>query len=207
MILIFLGKPGSGKGTQAAMVAEKLRIPTISMGELLREIATQDTPLARTVKEVTGKGNLLGDDLIINILEERIEKNDCKKGFILDGFPRTVNQAEIFNKKVDKVIYIDVRNETIIDRLSSRRECPTCRAIFNVITNPPKKEGICDNCGAKLIIRKDDNPETIKNRLKVYEESTKPLIDYYTKKGLLMKVNGEQAIEDILNEILTILKK
>ncbi len=207
MILIFLGKPGSGKGTQTVRVAEKLKIPTISMGEILRGIEKESTPLAKEIKSHIDKGNLVPDDLVLQLLDERLKKPDCRKGYILDGFPRTVNQAEMFGGKIDRVLYIDVLDETIIDRLSSRRECPSCRAIFNVITNPPKKEGICDNCGAKLIIRKDDNPETVKNRLKVYNEQTKPLIDYYTKKSLLVKVNGEKAISDIFNSIMAIFKK
>jgi len=206
MILIFLGKPGSGKGTQAAMVAEKMEIPTISMGEILRNIEKENTPLSKEIKSHIDKGNLVPDELVLQLLSERLKKPDCKNGCILDGFPRTVKQAELFDKKIDRVIYIDVKDETIIKRLSSRREC-SCGMVYNLITNPPKKDGICDKCGRKLYTRKDDNPETIKNRLKVYNEQTKPLIDFYTKKRLFVKVDGERTIDEILKEIVAILKK
>jgi len=207
MILIFLGKPGSGKGTQDSMVSKELGMPTISMGELLRKMEDDKTPLAKKIKEHIDKGNLAPDDLVIQLLNERLKKPDCKNGYILDGFPRTLNQAEIFDRKIDKVVYIDVPDEVITKRLSSRRECPSCGATYNLITNPPKKDEICDRCGSRLAIRKDDNPETIKNRLNVYNSQTKPLIEYYEKKKLLAKVNGDQPIDKIFKQIMVILKK
>lgn len=198
MILIFLGKPGSGKGTQAELVAKKFKIPTISMGELLRQ--SQDEKL----KEIMQNGELVPNDITFDILNRRISKDDCKEGFILDGFPRNLAQAEHLDVKIDKVIYIDIPDEIIVKRLSSRLEC-ACGMTFNTITKPPKKEGVCDKCGKELYRRKDDNPETIRKRLKTYNELTSPLIKLYEEKGILIKINGDREIKKIFDEIIKIL--
>jgi len=208
MILVFLGKPGSGKGTQATLLSKKLKIPAISMGELLRKIEKENSPLGKFVKKRIDKGLLMPDEITFKILKKRLQRKDCRKGFIIDGFPRTVSQAEMLEKikKVDKVIYIDVPDKVIVKRLSSRREC-SCGAVYNMITNPPKNDEICDFCGKKLYIRNDDKPETVKKRLNVYNKQTKPLIDFYKKKKLLAKVNGNQEIKKIFKDIMKILKE
>jgi len=208
MILVFLGKPGSGKGTQATLLSKKLKIPAISMGELLRKIEKENSPLGKFVKKRIDKGLLMPDEITFKILKKRLQRKDCRKGFIIDGFPRTVSQAEMLEKikKVDKVIYIDVPDKVIVKRLSSRREC-SCGAVYNMITNPPKNDEICDVCGKKLYIRNDDKPETVKKRLNVYNKQTKPLIDFYKKKKLLAKVNGNQEIKKIFKDIMKILKE
>ncbi len=206
MIVIFLGKPGSGKGTQAELVSEKLEIPVISMGEILRNIKRQKTETAKKVSKLIDKGQFVPDNLIFGILDKRLRRKECNKGYILDGFPRTLYQAKMFKQKVDSVIYIDVSNSTIIKRLSSRREC-SCGKVYNLLTKKPKKQGVCDDCGKNLYIREDDKPETVKKRLQIYNMQTKPLIEFYKKKGILHKVNGEQTIKRILSDIMKLLKK
>ena len=205
-VLIFLGKPGSGKGTQAELVAKKLGIPSIAMGDMLRNIKKQKTPLAKKISGLIDKGQFVPDNLVFSILQGRIKKADCKKGYILDGFPRTLLQAKMFKEPVEKVIYIDVKNSAIVKRLSSRMEC-SCGRVYNLMTKPPKKKGICDACGRKLYRRDDDLPETIKKRLDIYEKQTKPLIEYYKNKKVLEKVNGEKEIKILFKDIIQILGK
>lgn len=199
MNLIFLGAPGAGKGTQAEVVSDALNIPQISTGNILREAAKNGTEYGLKAKAAMDAGALVSDDIVIGILKERIAEDDCKNGFILDGFPRTIPQAEALDRmgtKIDRVIDIEVDDETIIERMSSRRVCEKCGASYNLESKKPKVDGVCDNCGGKLVVRDDDKPETVKSRLEVYHKQTEPLKEYYEKKGVLRVVEGQQDIED-----------
>lgn len=199
MNLIFLGAPGAGKGTQAEVVSEALKIPQISTGNILREAAKNGTEYGLKAKAAMDSGALVSDDIVIGILKDRIAEDDCKNGFILDGFPRTVPQAEALdamNIKIDKVIEISVPDETIKQRVSGRRVCEGCGASYHVEFKPSKIEGKCDKCGAATVIRKDDQPETVIERLKTYHEKTAPLKDYYEKQGKLVTVEGQEEVAD-----------
>lgn len=199
MNLIFLGAPGAGKGTQAEKISEAFNIPQISTGNILREAVKNGTEYGLKAKEAMESGALVSDEIVIGILQDRIAKDDCKNGFILDGFPRTVPQAEALDTmgiKIDKVIEIDVPDEKIKNRLSGRRVCEGCGASYHVEYNPSKVDGICDKCGAKTVIRKDDQPETVLERLAVYHEKTAPLKDYYQNQGKLVTVEGQEEVAD-----------
>ena len=199
MNLIFLGAPGAGKGTQAEKISEAFNIPQISTGNILREAVKNGTEYGLKAKEAMESGALVSDEIVIGILQDRIAKDDCKNGFILDGFPRTVPQAEALDAmgiKIDKVIEIDVPDEKIKNRLSGRRVCEGCGASYHVEYNPSKVDGICDKCGAKTVIRKDDQPETVLERLAVYHEKTAPLKDYYQNQGKLVTVEGQEEVSD-----------
>lgn len=199
MNLIFLGAPGAGKGTQAEIVCEKLGIIAVSTGNMLREAVKNQTPAGLAAKECMDKGELVSDDIVIGILKDRIAKDDAKKGFILDGFPRTVAQAEALDAmgvQIDKVIEIDVPDETICGRLSGRRVCEGCGASYHVEFKPTKVEGVCNLCGAKVVQRVDDKPETVLSRLETYHEKTAPLKDYYAAKGKLVTVKGQHDINE-----------
>ena len=199
MNLIFFGAPGAGKGKQAEVVSEALNIPQISTGNILREAAKNGTEYGLKAKAAMDAGALVSDDIVIGILKERIAEDDCKNGFILDGFPRTVPQAEALdamNIKIDKVIEISVADDTIKQRVSGRRVCEGCGASYHVQYKPSKVEGKCDKCGADTIIRKDDQPETVLERLAVYHEKTAPLKDYYEKQGKLVTVEGQEEVAD-----------
>ena len=199
MNLILLGAPGAGKGTQAEILKEKLGIPTISTGNILREAVKNETPLGLEAKGYMESGKLVPDTLVISIIEERLKQDDCTKGFILDGFPRTIPQAEALEEggvRIDKALEIGVSDDVIISRLSGRRVCQGCGAPYHMISNPPPADGICPKCGAAIVTRKDDLPETIKHRLEVYHEQTEPLKHFYGEKGKLAVVNGENGIEE-----------
>ena len=191
MKIVFLGPPGSGKGTTASRVAPKLGIPHISTGDLLRENIFQRTPIGLKADEYVKKGELVPDEIVIKMVEERIKREDCKDGFILDGVPRTIPQAEMLEKITDIgiVIYLDVPDDIVIARNSARISCEKCGRIYNLRTLPPKKDGICDACGGKLVRRPDDEPDIIRERLEVYKKETAPLIDFYEKKDILKKVS------------------
>lgn len=208
MKLIFLGPPGAGKGTQATVIAEHFNIPTISTGAMIREEIKAETSLGLAAKQLIKEGKLISDDVIIKMLDERLKSNDCLKGFILDGVPRTIPQAEMIDKitKIDKVIDINVADEVIVKRLGGRRECGDCKLIYNIKYNPPKAPGKCDNCGKELSMRDDDRPETIKNRLAVYHEQTEPLKEYYNAKGILSVFDGTKDIDEISAEIIKALE-
>jgi len=211
MKIVMFGPPGSGKGTYASRLSPQLGIPKISTGDIFRRIMKEDTPLGREIKKIYDAGGLQSDELTIKILKEEIEKPEAKKGFILDGFPRTIEQAKSLEKitKIDVVVNLDVPDWVIIARLSNRVTCSKCSAIFNLKYMKPKTEGVCDKCGGKLVHRKDDDAAVIQDRLDVYRKQTKPLIDYYESKGLLKNVScDDPGIEPgiVVNKILQVLK-
>lgn len=210
--VVMLGPPGAGKGTQAAIVAEKLDLPHVSSGNLFRENIKNETELGKKVKSILDAGNLVPDDLTIDMVRDRISRDDCNNGAILDGFPRTPAQAEALNAmlvefagKVDVVPYINVEDDELIRRLSGRRTCRENGHIFNLTFNPPKQEGVCDLDGSELYQRDDDKPETVKERIRVYLEKTSPLIDFYRQAGLLVEIDGGREIELVTNDLLGIL--
>ena len=205
MNLILLGAPGTGKGTQAELLVEKLSIPAISTGNMLREAMANGTELGKKVKQYMDEGSLVPDELILGIVAERVTQPDCQNGFILDGVPRTLAQAEALEAKgvrIDHVVSIEVDDSEIEGRMTGRRVCGKCGASYHVVANPPKTEGQCDQCGSELIIRKDDAPETVRHRLEVYHASTEILKDFYGKLGRLRLVNGSQSIEGANADIL-----
>ena len=198
MKLVLLGAPGAGKGTQAEILCKKLNIPTISTGNILRAAVANGTPVGLKAKEYMDKGALVPDDVIIGVIKERLAEPDCKNGFILDGVPRTIPQAQALEDggvHIDCALSIDIADETIIERMSGRRTCPACGASFHVVSNPPRKQGVCDACGGELTIRKDDAPETVKARLVTYHRETEPLKDFYAKRGVLKTVDNRPSIE------------
>lgn len=209
MNLILLGAPGAGKGTQAEIICKELGIPTISTGNMLRAAVKAGTEYGLKAKAAMDSGALVSDDIVIGILKDRIKEPDAQNGFILDGFPRTVPQAEALDAmgvKIDKVLEIYVPDEKITKRLSGRRVCLDCGATYHVDFKAPKQEGICDVCGHELVIRKDDEPETVLGRLKTYHEQTEPLKEYYAKQGKLTTVEGQEAVEDTTKLTLAALK-
>lgn len=212
MKIIMLGAPGAGKGTQAKMIAEKYSIPHISTGDIFRANIKEGTELGKKAKTYMDKGELVPDDLVVDLVVDRLAKDDAVKGYVLDGFPRTIPQAEALdaalakrNEKVDFAIDVNVPDENIVKRMSGRRACVGCGATYHIVNVPPKKEGICDTCGGELILRDDDKPETVLNRLSVYHEQTQPLIDYYTKEGILKTVDGTVPMMDVFSAITAIL--
>ena len=205
MKLILLGAPGAGKGTQAEIISKRLNIPTISTGNILREAIKNGTPTGLKAKEFMDNGELVPDDVIIGIVRERVAREDCANGYILDGVPRTIPQAQALEDAgihFDCVVSIEIADSVIEARMTGRRVCGSCGASFHIAANPPKKEGICDLCGGELVIRKDDAPETVKNRLKVFHTETEALKDFYRKLGILKLVEGDQPIEAATAEIL-----
>ena len=212
MKIIMLGAPGAGKGTQAKMIAEKFGIPHISTGDIFRANIKNGTELGKKAKEFMDKGQLVPDELTVEILLDRVAADDCKNGYVLDGFPRTIPQADVLDKeltklgdKVDFAINVDVPDENIVRRMSGRRACLKCGATYHIEHIPPKVEGICDTCGSELVQRDDDKPETVQNRLSVYHEQTQPLIDYYNKKNILKTVDGTRDMQVVFNDIVDIL--
>ena len=205
MNLILLGAPGAGKGTQAELLVKQLGIPAISTGNMLREAMANGTELGKKAKKYMDEGALVPDELILGIVADRVAQPDCEKGFILDGVPRTLAQAEALEAKgvkIDHVVSIEVDDAAIEGRMTGRRVCAKCGASYHIVANPPKQEGVCDSCGGELIIRKDDKPETVRHRLEVYHASTEVLKDFYGKLGRLRIVNGNQPIGDANEDIL-----
>ena len=205
MNLILLGAPGAGKGTQAELLLEHLDIPSISTGNMLREAMANGSNLGKQVKQCMDEGKLVSDDLVLSLVAERTAQHDCKNGFILDGVPRTLSQAQALDAKgvqIDHVVSIEIDDAVIEGRMTGRRVCTKCGATYHVAVNPPKQEGICDHCGEAVVIRKDDAPETVRKRLQVYHESTEVLKDYYAAQGKLRLVEGNQPIEDAYHDIL-----
>ncbi|AKG05574.1 MULTISPECIES: adenylate kinase [Salimicrobium] len=208
MNLILMGLPGAGKGTQAEKIVEKYNIPHISTGDMFRSAIKEGTELGKEAKSYMDEGALVPDEVTIGIVRERLSKPDCQKGFLLDGFPRTLEQAEALENllgeletSLDYVLHIDVPQTILVDRLTGRRVCPECGATYHVQFNPPKTPGKCDNDGAVLIQREDDQPETVKNRLEVNVEQAQPLLDFYEEKGYLVTVEGNRNIEEVFNDI------
>ena len=198
MKLILLGAPGAGKGTQAEFISKKLGIPTISTGNMFRSAVKNGTPTGLKAKEYMDAGKLVPDEVIIGIVTERLQEADCAKGYILDGVPRTLGQAEALEAagiRFDVALSIEISDQEIVDRMSGRRTCPDCGATYHIVNAPPKAEGVCDNCGAQLIQRPDDRPETVLNRLKVYHDETEPLKGFYEKRGILKMVANQPTIE------------
>lgn len=213
MKIIMLGAPGAGKGTQAKKIAAKYDIPHISTGDIFRANIKNQTELGVKAKEFMDKGLLVPDELVVDLVADRIVQDDCAKGFVLDGFPRTIPQAEALdaalvkmNQKMDFAIDVDVADDVIVERMGGRRACVDCGGTYHLVYIPTKVEGVCDNCGGDLILRADDEPETVLKRLGVYHEQTQPLIDYYTNSGILKSVDGTQAIDAIFGQIVDILE-
>lgn len=212
MKIVMLGAPGAGKGTQAQMLAKKYDIPHVSTGDIFRMNIKNGTELGLEAKKYMDQGLLVPDELTVRILLDRVAKDDCKNGYVLDGFPRTIPQANVLEDaltklgdKIDYAINVDVPDENIIRRMGGRRACLSCGATYHIEHVPPKKEGICDKCGQELVLRDDDKPETVKNRLQVYKEQTQPLIDFYTKKGVLHNVDGTKDMNEVFEAIVAIL--
>ena len=212
MKIIMLGAPGAGKGTQAKQIADKYGIPHISTGDIFRANLKQGTELGKKAKEYMDQGLLVPDELTCDLVMDRIGQEDCKNGFVLDGFPRTIPQAEALdkalaniNEKMDYAVDVDVPDENIVNRMSGRRACINCGATYHIVSIPTKVEGICDRCGEKVVLRDDDQPETVKKRLNVYHEQTQPLIDYYKKQDILRTVDGTQPMEQVFGAIVGIL--
>lgn len=212
MKIIMLGAPGAGKGTQAKQIADKYSIPHISTGDIFRANIKNGTELGKKAKQYMDQGTLVPDELTCDLVMDRIQQDDCKNGFVLDGFPRTIPQAEALdaalgkiNEKMDYAIDVDVPDENIVNRMSGRRACLNCGATYHLISIPPKVEGICDRCGSEIVLREDDKPETVQKRLKVYHEQTQPLIDYYKNQGILKSVDGTQPMDEVFKAIVTIL--
>jgi len=212
MNIILLGPPGAGKGTQAKRMIERYGIPQISTGDMLRAALKAGTPLGLEAKKYMDKGALVPDAVVVGLVKERIQEDDCRKGYMLDGFPRNVSQAETMDgmlkelgQKIDHVVCIEVPDQELIQRLTGRRTCRECGAGYHVMFDPPKKDGVCDKCGGQLYQRDDDNEATVTSRLKVYADQTKPLIEYYEKQGKLRKVDGMGSIDEIFERIKAVL--
>ena len=212
MKIIMLGAPGAGKGTQAKMIAKEYGIPHVSTGDIFRANIKEGTELGKEAKGYMDKGLLVPDELTVKILLDRVAQDDCKNGYVRDGFPRTIPQADVLDKeltklgdKVDFAINVDVPDENIVRRMSGRRACLKCGATYHIEHIPPKKEGICDTCGSELVQRDDDKPETVLNRLKVYHDQTQPLIEYYEGKNILKTVDGTKDMQEVFNSIVSIL--
>jgi adenylate kinase len=206
--LVFLGPPGAGKGTQARELAREWQVPHVATGDMLREALAAGTPLGRQAKDYMDRGALVPDDVIVGLMAERLKRPDATRGFILDGFPRTIPQAEALDRllkdlgqQLDHVIFFDVSEEELLRRLTGRRSCPACQSTYHIVSAPPRREGICDKCGTALIQRADDSEATVRNRLKVYASQTAPLLDYYRRRGRLTTVPGEGAIDSIRTAI------
>lgn len=212
MKIVMLGAPGAGKGTQAKMIADQYSIPHISTGDIFRANIKEGTELGKEAKSYMDKGQLVPDELTVKILLDRVAKEDCKNGYVLDGFPRTIPQAEVLedaltklNDKIDYAINVEVPDENIVRRMSGRRACLSCGATYHIVHIPPKAEGVCDRCGKDLVLRDDDKEETVQKRLNVYHQQTQPLIDFYEKKGVLKEVDGTVDMKDVFAAITGIL--
>ncbi len=213
MKIVMLGAPGAGKGTQAIKIADKYGIPHISTGDIFRANIKGGTELGMKAKSYMDKGELVPDEVTIGMLLDRISQDDCKDGYVLDGFPRTIPQAESLTKalaekgqKIDYAMDIDVPDEAIVKRMSGRRACPKCGATYHIVYAAPKTENVCDKCGSELIVRSDDKPETVQDRLNVYHKQTEPLISYYKEAGVLRQVDGTKELEDVFNAVIAILE-
>ncbi len=208
MNFVFLGMPGAGKGTQAKIISKKYNIPHISTGDILREAVANKTELGLKAKKYMDEGALVPDELVVSLVEERLKQSDCDRGFILDGFPRNVEQAKVLEdmlskigKDLDAVFFFSLKEDVVIKRLTARRVCSKCGAVYNMVYNPPKVDGVCDKCGGKLIVRDDDKEEVVKNRLVTYNKDTAPVITFYMKKGILHTIDASLPVEEVTKEI------
>ncbi|HBN81163.1 MAG TPA: adenylate kinase [Ruminococcaceae bacterium] len=209
MNLILLGAPGAGKGTQAENICERLSIPAISTGNIIREALKSGTEMGKQAKSYVDSGKLVPDEVVIGIIQERLAHGDCRNGFVLDGFPRTIPQAEALDRmgiRIDKVVDLEVDDDVIVSRMSGRRVCESCGATYHLKYKLPAKEGVCDKCGGTLVQRRDDLPDTVKERLKVYHEQTEPLKSYYAKQGKLFIVEGEEDVADTTRKTLSVIE-
>jgi adenylate kinase len=212
-IIVLMGAPGAGKGTQAQLLSRKFDWPQISTGDILREIAQSDTALGQYVKQVQASGQLVSDDILAEIIQERTRRADCQDGYILDGFPRTIRQAELLDRLTaepgNKLLVVDftVNRETLIERLAERRICPHCGAVYNLNLEPPQWNEVCDHCGTRLQARSDDTPEAIRKRLDVYEENTAPVIEYYRERGDLVDIDGGWPIDEVFQDLLRVIEE
>jgi adenylate kinase len=214
MQIVLFGPPGAGKGTQAKFISEEFNVPHISTGDILRENVREGTALGKKAKTFMDKGALVPDEILIDIIKDRLQKPDTRKGFLLDGFPRTLKQAEALdpilddiNKKLDAVVNVDVSANELVRRLAGRRTCRSCQASYHVKSNPPKVQGVCDQCGGELYQRADDTEAAINHRIEVYKNQTQPLIDYYKKKGLLIDIDGEREIDEVRSDVKKALER
>lgn len=214
MKVVMLGAPGAGKGTQAKMIASKYNVPHISTGDIFRANIKEGTDLGKKAKSYMDQGLLVPDELVVDLVVDRLQQEDCSNGYVLDGFPRTIPQAEALDAalsklgtKLDSALDIDVADEFIVNRMGGRRACLTCGATYHVVNIPPKTEGICDTCGGELVLRDDDKPETVVKRLSVYHEQTQPLIDYYKNSGILVTLDGTQDMNDVFTSICSVLDR
>ena len=214
MKVVMLGAPGAGKGTQAKMIATKYNVPHISTGDIFRANIKEGTELGKKAKSYMDQGLLVPDELVVDLVVDRLQQEDCKDGYILDGFPRTIPQAEALdsalgklNTKLDFALDIDVADDFIVKRMGGRRACLGCGATYHIVNIPPKKEGICDTCGAELVLRDDDKPETVEKRLAVYHEQTQPLIDYYKNSGILVTLDGTKDMNEVFSNICSVLER
>ena len=214
MKVVMLGAPGAGKGTQAKMIASKYNVPHISTGDIFRANIKEGTELGKKAKSYMDQGLLVPDELVVDLVVDRLQQEDCSNGYVLDGFPRTIPQAEALDAalgklgtKLDYALDIDVADDFIIKRMGGRRACVTCGATYHIVNIPPKKEGICDTCGSELVLREDDKPETVEKRLSVYHEQTQPLIDYYKNSGILVTLDGTQGLNEVFNKICSVLER
>lgn len=212
MKIIMLGAPGAGKGTQAKRIADKYKVPHISTGDIFRGNIKEGTDLGKKAKTYMDQGLLVPDELVVELVADRIQKDDCENGFVLDGFPRTIPQAEALDEalkaiqqKMDYAVDVDVPDENIISRMAGRRACLDCGATYHLVTIPTKVEGICDKCGSKTVLREDDKPETVQKRLEVYHEQTQPLIEYYKKQNILKTVDGTQHMDTVFEDIVKVI--
>lgn len=207
--IVIIGPQGSGKGTQANLIAAKYKIANISTGEMFREAVKNQTDLGKAVKAIIDRGDLVPDDLTNELVKERLSKDDCQSGFILDGYPRNLSQAEylLTHQKITHVLEIWISDEEAIKRISGRRICSNCGATYHVLYNPPKQENVCDRCGGKLTQRDDDNEKSVKQRLKIYHQETESIISFFQKKNLLYRINGEQRIPDVARDVYSVLDK
>lgn len=213
MRLVFLGPPGAGKGTQAKILSEKLGIPHISTGDMLREAIASGSELGKRVEAIVSSGQLVSDELMAEIIKSRLSQSDCLGGFILDGYPRTIKQAETLKEvlqelgnELDLVILLDVDEDTLVERITNRRICPKCHAVYNLKNNPPKVSNICDRCGTELVQREDDTEKVVRDRYRVYLEKTRPLIEYYEKEGILRRIPGDKSQNDVTKMLFDLLE-
>ena len=214
MNIILLGPPGAGKGTQAKFIVDKYQIPHISTGDMLREAISSGNELGLKVKSILEQGLLVSDDVMIELIKERLSRQDTLNGFILDGFPRTVKQAESLanimnelNRKMEYAIFVNADEETVVKRISNRRVCPKCGRVYNLITLKPKNDSLCDECGSEIIQRKDDKEETVRDRFRIYIENTQPVIDYYIDENILIEVDGSKDLHEVNKEVMKVLGK